>query len=130
MVVQLLRCVDPYSLLQLGWSSLFVKVIMDDPIAIVGIACVYPGASDTQHLWENALSKRRQFRDICEQRMSEKYFGDPSDGDSVYQKRAALVDGFKYDWLGKRVPLSSFKVRIFSNLKLPTPDLTLLFSVN
>ncbi|NEO45906.1 MAG: hypothetical protein F6K55_17960, partial [Moorea sp. SIO4A3] len=31
-------------------------------IAVIGMGCYYPGANNLRQLWENILTRRRQFR--------------------------------------------------------------------
>ena len=75
-------------------------------IAIVGMGCWYPGARNLKQLWENILARRRQFRRFPEQRLplAEYYSPDPTTPDKTYGERAAVIDGFKFDWAGKRIP--------------------------
>jgi Beta-ketoacyl synthase, N-terminal domain len=42
---------------------------MNQPIAIVGIACRYPDANSPAELWENVLAGRRAFRRIPDERL-------------------------------------------------------------
>src|SRR5207302_6926716 len=37
---------------------------MSEGIAVVGLACCYPGANTPDELWENVLAQRRAFRRI------------------------------------------------------------------
>jgi len=80
-------------------------------IAIVGIGCYYPGASDLMSLWENILSKRQQFRRSLNTRLpiSEYYDPDPSVPDKTYGDRAAVIDGFEFDWVKRRIPKTTFE---------------------
>ena len=84
----------------------------DSPIAIIGMACWYPGARDPLTLWENILARRRQFRYLPKQRLPLKdyYDPDPNQEDTTYSPWAAIIDGFDFDWSGKRIPYSTFKV--------------------
>ncbi|MGE5894814.1 MAG: beta-ketoacyl synthase N-terminal-like domain-containing protein, partial [bacterium] len=34
----------------------------EDSIAIIGMACIYPGAHSPEELWRNVLAGRRYFR--------------------------------------------------------------------
>ena len=43
---------------------------MATKIAIIGLACRYPGAHNTLELWENILCRRRQFRQVDQIRSS------------------------------------------------------------
>ncbi|MEN8262910.1 MAG: type I polyketide synthase, partial [Nitrospirota bacterium] len=78
-------------------------------IAITGMACQYPGAKDLRNFWENILAKRRQFRPFPDIRLplSDYYDPDPDTPDKTYCNKAALIDGFKFDWAGHRIPKST-----------------------
>ena len=80
-------------------------------IAVVGMACWYPGTRNVQQLWENVLAKRQEFRRMPKTRLSlEDYFDpDPSVPDKSYGQRAALLDGFIFDWAGYRIPQATFE---------------------
>ena len=87
------------------------------PVAVVGIACVYPGAHTPAQLWENILARRRQFRRIPDSRMpvSDYFSEDPSEPDKTYGKKAAVIDGFQFDWAGRRVPFSTYETTDISH---------------
>ena len=69
-------------------------------IAVIGIACYYPGASNVQELWENILARRVQFRRMLDQRLplSEYYDEDPKAPDKTYLTKAAFLENFQFDW--------------------------------
>lgn len=75
-------------------------------IAVIGMGCHYPGASEIRKLWENILAKRRQFRQLPDRRLplSEYYDPDPQASDKTYGSRVAVIDGFEFDWVSKRIP--------------------------
>lgn len=80
---------------------------MSNPaIAVIGMGCWYPGAHHLPQLWENILAKRIQFRRIPEQRLPlcEYHDPDPTAPEKTYGTRAAVIDGFKFDWVSKRLP--------------------------
>ena len=83
-------------------------------IAVVGMACRFPGAATLVELWENVLAQRRQFRRFPAQRLSLADYGDPgmdaADRDKTYLRQAAFIDGFEFDWQGRRIPKSTFDV--------------------
>lgn len=80
-------------------------------IAIVGMGGYYPGANDLRTLWENILSKRQQFRRARDTRLpiADYYDPDPTAPDKTYGDRAAMVDGFEFDWVKRRIPKTSFE---------------------
>lgn len=81
------------------------------PIAVIGISCWYPGARNPRQLWENILARRRQFRLFPDERLplSEYYHPDMSEPDKTYGRKAAVIDGFEFDWAGKRIALSTYE---------------------
>lgn len=85
--------------------------VNNSAIAVVGMGCWYPGASNLQQLWENILARRCQFRQLPEKRLplSEYYDRDPTVPDKTYGDRAAVIDGFEFDWVSKRIPKLTFE---------------------
>ncbi|THB80463.1 MAG: SDR family NAD(P)-dependent oxidoreductase [Desulfobacteraceae bacterium] len=79
-------------------------------IAVIGIACWYPDAPNPVRLWENVLSRRRQFRQMpdCRLPLNDYYHPDPDEPDKTYGRQAAVIDGFDFDWASRRIPLSTF----------------------
>ena len=51
--------------------------IAHSPIAVIGMAGYYPGAPDLKSFWENILARRREFRQIPEQRLPLSESSDP-----------------------------------------------------
>ena len=84
---------------------------MDQDIAVVGIGCWYPGARNALQLWENVVARRRQFRRFPDSRLpvAEYYDADPNAPDKLYIPRAAFIDGFEFDWAGRRIPKGAFE---------------------
>jgi enediyne polyketide synthase len=86
-------------------------------IAVIGMACWYPGASTPLQLWENILAQRQQFRQIpsCRLSLLDYYHPDPTYPDKTYGRRAAVIDGFEFDWASMRIPLATFKATDISH---------------
>ena len=82
----------------------------NEKIAIVGMSAQYPGAKTPLELWENVLSKRVQFRRIPDERLplSEYYDSDENAKDKTYGNRVAVIDGYEFDWIGKRIPKKTY----------------------
>lgn len=76
------------------------------PLAVVGMGCHYPGATELKELWENILARRCQFREFPDQRLplAEYYDPNPSTPDKTHGNRGAFIDGFEFDWVKRRVP--------------------------
>jgi hypothetical protein len=82
------------------------KEISHDSIAVIGMGCYYPGAPNLKAFWENILARRREFRKIPRQRLplSDYYDADPAAVDKTYGDRAAVIDGFTFDWIKRGIP--------------------------
>ena len=80
-------------------------------IAVIGLACRYPGAATLRDFWENVVARRRQFRRLPSQRLpvSEYHSEDPSTPDKTYACEAAVIDGFQFDWIGRGIPRPVFE---------------------
>ena len=84
---------------------------MSEPIAIVGIACVYPDANSPAELWRNVLAGRRSFRRLPAERLSgEDYLSrDRTAADRTYSIQAAVIEGYEFDRVGFRVSGDSYR---------------------
>ena len=80
-------------------------------IAVIGLACRYPDAATPRQLWENILARRRQFRRIpdCRLPLADYYDADKKAPDKTYGRQAAVIDGFDFDWAGRRIPFSTVR---------------------
>ena len=87
--------------------------VVGQGIAIVGIACRYPGAKTPQELWENVLAGRREFRRLPPERLRlDDYLGeegDPGHPDGIYSQEAALLEGWEFDRVRFQVSGSLFR---------------------
>lgn len=77
-------------------------------VAVIGMGCWYPGARNLRTLWENILARRQQFRQFPSVRLPMSDYHDPDRAatDKTYGNRAAVVDGFEFDWAKRRIPKS------------------------
>lgn len=84
---------------------------MATEIYVVGMASVYAGARDLREFWETVLTRRRGFREFPRQRLplDEYVSASRDDRDKTYVARAALIDGFDFDWKAHRVPKAAFE---------------------
>src|SRR5688572_1575177 len=80
-------------------------------IAVVGIACRYPGANSANELFENILAGRRQFREMPPERwkLADYYHPDRSHPDTTYCKQVALLEGFDFNASAFRIPQSTYR---------------------
>ncbi|HEY6315313.1 MAG TPA: beta-ketoacyl synthase N-terminal-like domain-containing protein [Streptosporangiaceae bacterium] len=88
---------------------------MNQPIAIVGVACRYPDASSPAELWENVLAGRRAFRRIPDERLRlEDYWSpDPDAPDKFYARKAAVIDPFEIIGFAKTGALATSEMRVY-----------------
>lgn len=78
-------------------------------IAIVGMACRYPGANTPAQLWENILVQRRAFRPIPPERLSlDDYAPQKGGPDTTYVRYAGLLEGYHFDRAGHRISAASY----------------------
>jgi len=80
--------------------------VRSSDIAVIGLSCYYPGASNAHELWENILARRVQFRRMLDQRLplSEYYSEDQKTPDKTYLTKAAFLENFNFDWGRLRIP--------------------------
>ncbi len=103
------RIQDPSAEYKAFYRKSFFKVkkeISHDSIAVIGMGCHYPGAATLKTFWENILARRREFRKLPCQRLplSDYYDADPAAVDKTYGDRAAVIDGFTFDWIKRGIP--------------------------
>lgn len=84
---------------------------MNGGIAVVGMACCYPGADSPQQLWENILACRRAFRRFPAERINlDDYLAGKNDpGDTFYTAEAAVIEGYEFDRVKYHVAGSTFR---------------------
>jgi enediyne polyketide synthase len=80
-------------------------------IAIVGMACRYPDATDHNELWDNAVAGRRAFRRLPDVRMNldDYWDADPATPDTFYARNAAVIEGYTFDRVAHKVAGSTFR---------------------
>lgn len=80
-------------------------------IAVVGMACRYPDATNPRELWENALAGRRAFRRLPPERMSLDDYWDPdaTTPDKFYSPNAAVIEGYEFDRVAYKIAGSTYR---------------------
>jgi len=80
-----------------------------EPIAVIGMGCRYPGAATPRMLWTQILARRQAFRRLpdCRLPLSDYHDPNPKTPDKTYGTRAAVIDGFRFDWQKRRIPKST-----------------------
>ena len=84
---------------------------MTHPIAIVGMACVYPDARSPDELWQNVLAGRRAFRALPPERLrrGDYWARDRGAPDRTYAERVAVIEGYEFDRVAFRVAGATFR---------------------
>jgi enediyne polyketide synthase len=84
---------------------------MSAAVALVGMACRYPGARSPDELWENVMAGRRAFRRIPDERLRLADYGSPrrDAGDMTYVTQAALLEDWEFDRVRFRVSGTTFR---------------------
>ncbi|WP_051237177.1 type I polyketide synthase [Ottowia thiooxydans] len=83
----------------------------NEPVAIIGIGCVLPGAQEASALWRNLLDQANAIREVPESRWDWRlYFdGDPKARDRIYSKWGGFIDALPFDPLGYGIPPKSLQ---------------------
>lgn len=81
----------------------------DCPVAVVGMACLYPGAPDLDRFWRNVLEKRDLIREVPADRWPKDLFydPDPSAQDRVISRWGGFLDAVPFDPLRYGIPPTS-----------------------
>jgi len=89
----------------------------DGGIAVIGMACVYPGAQSPAELWENVLAQRESFRKIPPQRLPGRDYvsSDAGELDCTYCDVAALLEGYMFDRIRFRVSGEAYRATDLSH---------------
>ena len=78
-------------------------------IAIIGMGCLFPKASDLGAYWENILNKINAITEVPEDRWDwKKYYSqDRYAKDRLYSKWGAFIDDIRFDPLSHGIPPKS-----------------------
>ena len=91
-------------------SSIEVSMTSDskrhEPIAIVGMSCIFPGSIDTTGFWRNIVEGRDLISDVPPGHwlIEDYYDPDPSAPDKTYAKRGAFLPEVDFDPMAWGVP--------------------------
>ena len=82
------------------------KIKLQEPIAVVGMACLYPGAIDLAKYWENILSKKDLFTEIPKTHWltEDFYHPDPRIPDKTYCNKGAFLPEVPFDFAKFGIP--------------------------
>jgi len=75
-------------------------------VAILDYACVAPGALSPEKLWENILKRKRFFRIMPQERLSENLYYNPdaSHSGTSYNRLMANITDWKFDPSKYKIP--------------------------
>ena len=87
------------------------KDVQPSDIAIIGMACVFPKASNLQKYWENILNKVDAIREVPKDRWNWNlyYDTDPKARDKSYSKWGAFLDDVPFDPVRYGMPPNSLR---------------------
>jgi len=84
---------------------MIMSIFPSPSIAIIGMACVYPGTHSPEELWQNVLAGRRFFRKMPPERLPRDYFDpDPTVPSRSYCDLAAVITDWTFDPVAFRIP--------------------------
>ncbi len=80
-----------------------------EDIAVVGMACIFPGASDVRTFWENTVKCVDAIREVSDDRWRPADFFDPNRAapDKSYSKWGGFIDDIQFDPLRYGIPPAS-----------------------
>lgn len=79
-------------------------------IAVIGMACEFPGGHSPEALWESVLAGRRYFRKAPSERLPPEYFDpNPDAPGQSYCNQMAVLTGWNFDPLEFRIPPVTFR---------------------
>ena len=77
-----------------------------EPIAIIGLGCVFPGAGNVEEYWQNIITKENSIKEVSDSFWSPSYFWDPDRNvpNKTYSKIGGFIDSFNFNPLEFRIP--------------------------
>ena len=86
--------------------------MQETPIAVIGMACILPGARNLREFWDNVVNKVDSITDVPADRweISDYYDPDPKVPDKTYSKRGGFVPGVDFDPMEFGIPPNILEV--------------------
>jgi malonyl CoA-acyl carrier protein transacylase len=90
-------------------SEQTLRVKSREDIAIIGMACIFPGARNLRAFWKNILNGENAIREVSEDRWRPADFFDPNrlTPDKTYSKWGAFLDDIQFDPTKYGIPPAS-----------------------
>lgn len=86
------------------------EAISREPIAVVGIGALFPGAQNLQQYWQNIFDAKDLMRQVPSDYWRSKDFYSSEPGpDRVYTDRGAFIDNIDFDVLASGIPPSNLR---------------------
>ena len=87
--------------------------LRDNPVAIIGLAGIFPEAHNLQEYWDNILNKINCIIDVPASRwkIEDYYDPDPSVPDKTYCKRGGFIPDIDFDPMEFGLPLATMAHR-------------------
>ncbi len=85
------------------------RPLLDCPVAVVGMACFYPGAPDVDQFWRNVMDRRDLVREVSKNRWAAELFydRDPASNDRVISRWGGFLDPVPFDPVRYGIPPAS-----------------------
>ncbi|MCX5783766.1 MAG: polyketide synthase, partial [Elusimicrobia bacterium] len=79
---------------------------INEPIAIIGMGAIMPGALNKETFWQNILDGKSSITEVPKTHWDPEiyYDPDPSAPDKTYSKIGGFIQGFKFDPIKHRIP--------------------------
>lgn len=78
-----------------------------EPVAIIGMDCIYPGAADLDQYWANILSGGDYVREVPASRWNSELYYNQQGKDSTPSKWGGFIEAFPFDPLSYGIPPQS-----------------------
>ena len=82
------------------------KIFSPEPIAVVGLGCIFPDANKIDEFWQNIISGKNSIKEVPINRWDPElyYNSDRSVPDKTYSKIGAFIEDFKFNSMEFRIP--------------------------
>ena len=81
--------------------------LQETPIAVIGMACLFPEARNVREFWDNVVNKRNSITDVPSSRwdVADYYDPDPKAPDKTYCKIGGWVREYEFEPFQWRIPI-------------------------
>jgi hypothetical protein len=95
-----------------------ISRLQETPIAVIGMACLLPGARNLREFWSNIVNKKDSITDVPTDRwdVNEYYDPDPKTPDKTYCRRGGFLPEVDFDPMEFGIPPNILEVTEVSQL--------------